>query len=86
MTSETTEMETNTFESGDSNLHISRGKYNKIAKIDKERLVAAYKRGDDFIRLAEQLGIKRQTVRSIIMRDIKFIKDQTLMAVLIITK
>ena len=44
--------------------------YNKINNTDKARLIAAYNKGDDIYKLAQQLGIKNCTARAIIVRDI----------------
>ena len=48
-----------------------RGPYRKVLSVDKERLVKAFEHGDDYVELARQLGIKRQTARSIVMRSLR---------------
>ena len=40
----------------------------RIAVIDKERLLRAHQRGDDYFTLADNLGIKRRTAYAIIRR------------------
>ena len=42
--------------------------YSKVSVADKERLYQAHVRGDDYVRLAEILGINRTTVYHIIRR------------------
>ena len=45
--------------------------YNKISRQDKERLYQAHLRGDDYVELANQLGIKRQTAWGIVRRAVE---------------
>ena len=40
----------------------------KIPQVDRDRLIDAFNHNQDYITLAEQLGIKRQTARNIIVR------------------
>ena len=42
--------------------------YQRISVTDKERLYAAHQRGEDYIELAKQLGIKRSTAWAIVDR------------------
>ena len=46
---------------------MPRGRYQSVSAVDRERLVSAYERDRDWGSLAEELSIKRQTARSIIM-------------------
>lgn len=43
-------------------------RYQRISVVDKQRLVDAHKRGEDYVALARQLGIKRPTAYAIIRR------------------
>ena len=45
-----------------------RGNYTKISQIDRQRLITAFEQDSDWIALAEQLGIMRQSARSIIIK------------------
>lgn len=45
-----------------------RGPYRRIALADKQRLIAAFDRGDDHLALAHALGIKRTTAASIVAK------------------
>ena len=38
----------------------------KVSNTDRQRLVAAYEGGEDFVALADVLGINRDTARSVI--------------------
>ena len=40
----------------------------KISKVDKERLISSFENGEDFIQVAEYLGINQNTARSMIRR------------------
>ena len=42
--------------------------YNTISTVDRTRLIGAYQRGEDYVLLAQQLNINRQTARHIIIR------------------
>ena len=42
--------------------------YARISDVDKQRLCDAYNRNDDYIQLAQQLGIKRTTAYAIVRR------------------
>ena len=42
--------------------------YKKITEVDKQRQYDAYNRGEDYFDLARQLGIKRTTAWSIIIK------------------
>jgi len=41
-------------------------RYQRISIVDKERLYASHLRGEDYLELARQLGIKRSTAWAII--------------------
>lgn len=45
-----------------------RRRYNVIPDVDRQRLVTAFQDGQDYIQLAQRLGIARQTARNIIIR------------------
>ena len=45
----------------------NRGSYNKIQQVDRDRLINCFNNDRDWISLAEELAIKRQTARSIII-------------------
>jgi transposase len=47
---------------------MPRGFYSKVADADRQRLIAAYEGNTDWLALAAQLDIPRQTARSIILR------------------
>ena len=51
-----------------ANVDETRMPYQRISINDKERLYAAYQRGEDYIEFARQLGIKRTTAWAIIDR------------------
>jgi transposase len=42
--------------------------YNKISTVDRMRIIGAHQRGEDYILLAQQLNVNRQTARNIIVR------------------
>ena len=46
---------------------MSRGPYKRISLTDRQRIVRAFQEGRDFMSLADDLEIKRQTARSIII-------------------
>ena len=42
--------------------------YNRISQQDRDRIIAAYRAGNDYIQLATQLGVNKKTARSIIRK------------------
>lgn len=46
----------------------NRGNYMKINQIDRDRIIDAYQNNQDYMTLAEQLGIKRQTTQNIVIK------------------
>ena len=54
------------FESSDCQ-SMSRESYRKVSNLDRDRLINCFENNRDWITLAEELGIKRQTARSIIL-------------------
>ena len=50
---------------------LKRGKYAKLSVYDRQRLIQAYEREDDFVEKAKILGIKRSTAYSIVSKYIK---------------
>ena len=51
---------------------MPRGPYNTVTTKDHQRILSAYKEDQDWLLLATQLGIKRQTARNIVRI---FLKD-----------
>ena len=47
---------------------VGRGPYNKVSQVDRDRLVAAFRENRDWVTLAKNLNIKRQTARNIILK------------------
>ena len=47
---------------------MHRGRYNRISNVDCARLVAGFQQGRDYIQLANELAIARQTARDIVRR------------------
>ena len=48
-----------------------RGKYSVIADVDRNRIIEAFENDQDWLALAEQLNIKRQSTRNLILRHRK---------------
>ena len=44
-----------------------RGRYNRISNADRNRIIDAFENDGDYLQVADTLGIKRQTARSIIL-------------------
>uniref|UniRef100_A0A1I8JLQ8 NDT80 domain-containing protein n=1 Tax=Macrostomum lignano TaxID=282301 RepID=A0A1I8JLQ8_9PLAT len=47
-------------------LMANRGPYQKISQLDRERIVRAYRSGDDWEELGRMMGMKKPTVRNIV--------------------
>ena len=45
----------------------NRGPYNNVSNQDRNRIIDAFENDQDYIKVAETLGVKRQTARSIII-------------------
>ena len=49
-------------------LSMPRGPYRRISQVDRDRLINAFVADQDWLQLADQLGVRRQTARSIVLR------------------
>ena len=47
---------------------VVRGRYNMVTDVDRRRLVNAFQSNQDWLTLASNLNIKRQTARNIILK------------------
>lgn len=50
-----------------ANAGARRGHYNQVSDPDRNRIIDAFENGGDYLTVAETLGIKRQTARSVIV-------------------
>ena len=54
-----------------NNVNNRRGRYNIASNADRNRIIDAFENEGDYLQVAETLGIKRQTARSIVVTYIR---------------